>query len=184
MCGIVKTWMGSLHGDGVTSRCKEKVCWADEESFQVDRSCMFHIRHLKRRHGRRTNKNSKLVVMIWSGAACIWSPKDRWSAVHNWWSTVDHEKLSWSARFEIDQKCLNSNNVHVSIMWVVSSVFWVPTCPLEMDAANKYQAVYVVVTIPIKDHTRKLCMVGSTTTSKDIAPNTAVHVRFGRCGFR
>ncbi len=131
-----------------------------------------------------TNKNSKLVLMIWSGAACIWSPKDRWSAVHNWWSTVYHEKLSWSARFEIDQKCLNSNNVHVSIMWVLFGVFWVPTCPLAMDAPNKYQAVNVVVTIPMKDHTRKLCMVGSTTTSKDIAPNTAVHVRFGRCGFR
>ncbi len=53
-----------------------------------------------------------------------------------------------------------------------------------MDAPNKYHAVNVVVTIPMKDHTRKLCMVGSTTTSMDIAPNTAVHVRFGRCGFR
>jgi hypothetical protein len=62
--------------------------------------------------------------MIWSGAACIRSPKDRWSAVHNGWSTVDRDQLSWSARFEIDQKCLNSNNVHVSIMWVLFSEFW------------------------------------------------------------
>lgn len=62
--------------------------------------------------------------------------------------------------------------------------FGVSTCPLEMDAPNKYQAVYVVVRIPIKDHMRKLCMVGSITTTMDIAPNTAVHVRFGRWGFR